>query len=296
MDTQGSTKGLQLLKRYPVASYTLLALVLGCGAIALVVLGALPDDLALVSVLSASAAGIIMTALLDGKAGLKLMIKRAMNWRVGIGYWIFAVLFIVPVFLLGAMFNPLFQGDPVFWGHLRPGFNLLPMFVLFVLVVGFGQELGWSGFLMPRLQARFNALTACILRAAIVGLWHLPLFIYSWRQPDTIRDFPYGAWIQQKGFLVAFFVMMVLNLVWSILYAWIFNNTQGSLLLVAVLHGSEIWTAYWMVRLGIDPNNLDNYWGYGVMMVLAATGVVLMSGPKELSRQDRRVVHEQNLS
>jgi hypothetical protein len=68
-----------------------------------------------------------------------------------------------------------------------------------------------------------------------------------------------GAWIQQKGFLVAFLVMMTLNLGWSVFYTWIFTNTQGSLLLVAVLHGSEIWTAYWMARTGIDPHDLDNY-------------------------------------
>lgn len=292
MSTPEPTKGLALLRRYPVIAFTLLAMVLGGGAIALVMLGWLPAGLALVSVLSASVAGIVMTALLDGKAGLKLMFGRSMNWRVGMGTWFFAVFFIVPAFLLGSTVNSLFHGDPVSWDHLRPGFRLLPMFALFVLVVGFGQELGWSGFLVPRLQARCSALTACILRAMVVGLWHLPLLIYAWRRPGAIPDFPYGAWIQQKGFWVAFLVMMMLNLAWSIFYTWMFNRTQGSLLLVAVLHGSEIWMAYWMVRFGIDPNNLDNYWGYGGLLVLAAMAVILREGPKDLSRKYHRVVHE----
>ena len=66
----------------------------------------MPAELALSAVLSASMAGIIMTAILDGKAGLKLLLKRLLIWRVGIGYWLFATLFLVPIILLGSLFNP----------------------------------------------------------------------------------------------------------------------------------------------------------------------------------------------
>jgi len=268
-----------------------MVLILGAGMIFLVIQGVIPTGLALSSVLSASIAGIIMTALVDGKEGLKLMLSRLLIWRVGIGYWLFAVLFLVPAFLLGSLFNPLFNGDPISFSNLKPAFNVLPMFIVFFFVVGVGQELGWTGFLLPRLQAHFGALASCVVRAILVGIWHLPLLIYFYFEPYALADFPYGVWMVQKGLLITLLVMVMLILPWSIFYTWIFNNTKGSLLLVAILHGSEIWLVYWMMRTGISQNNLDNYWGYGMVMVLTAIIMVIVTGSQNLSRKHKRVVH-----
>jgi membrane protease YdiL (CAAX protease family) len=209
---------------------------------------------------------------------------------VGIGYWLFAILFLLPAILIGSLFNPLFNGDPISFSNLKPALNILPLFIVFLIVAGLGQELGWTGFLMPRLQARFGALTSCVIRALLVGIWHLPLLIYAYFEPYALPDFPYGVWINQKGFMVAFSVMIFMFILpWSIFFTWIFNNTKGSLLLVAVLHGSEIWLAYWMVRTGINQNNLDNYWGYGIVMVLTAILIVIVTGPQNLSRKHKRI-------
>ena len=96
----------------------------------------------------------------------------------------------------------------------------------------------------------------------------------------------------QKGFLMTIFAMVImLGLPWSIFYAWIFNNTKGSLLLVATLHGSEIWLVYCMTSTGISPNNLDNYWGYGMVMALTALIIVIVAGSQDLSRKHKRIVY-----
>ncbi|MBK5108548.1 MAG: hypothetical protein JJE12_10460, partial [Anaerolineales bacterium] len=71
---------LNLVKRYPIAVFFSLAFVLGAGTIFLVVQGVLPSDLVLASVFSASIAGIILTGVEDGKAGLKLMLSRVLIW------------------------------------------------------------------------------------------------------------------------------------------------------------------------------------------------------------------------
>lgn len=204
------------------------------------------------------------------------------------------MLFLVPAILFGSLLNPLFNGDPISLSNMKPAFNILPMFIVFFIVAGLGQELGWTGFLMPRLQARFGALASCVIRAILIGIWHLPLLIYSGLQPYALPDFPYGVWIVQKGFLIAFLTMVVmLILPWSIFYTWMFNNTKGSLLLVATLHGSEIWLAYCMMSTGISPNNLDNYWGYGMVMVLTAIIIVIVTGSHNLSRKHKRIVYQQ---
>lgn len=277
-----------------VIAFTILAFALGGATIGLVVQGGLPSQLVLASALSASVTGIIMTVVVDGKAGLKLMLSRLLIWRVGIRYWLFALLFLVPVILLGSLFNPLFNGDPPTFNSLKPAFDILPLFIVFFIVAGIGQELGWTGFLMPRLQARFGALASCMIRAILVGMWHLPLLIYAGLHPYALADIPYGVWIAQKGFPIAFTTMiLMLMLPWSVFYTWMFNNTKGSLLLVAALHGSEIWLVYLMTGMGISPHNFDNYWGYGIVMVMVAFLIVIINGPQNLSRKHKRIVYQQ---
>jgi membrane protease YdiL (CAAX protease family) len=282
-----------LILKYPLATFFIFAFMLGAGLVVLVAEGILPSGMALASVLSASGSGIIMTAAEEGKAGLRRLFRRLLIWRVGIGYWLFSFLFPIPVFLLGSLFNPLFGGDPITFRSTKPALGILPMFIGFFIVAGLGQELGWTGFLMTRLQSRYSALASSIIRGVLVGAWHLPLLLYSRFQNPAFGDFPYAGWIAQKGFLIAFAVMVLMfALPWSILHTWIFNNTGGSLLLVAILHGSEIWVAYMMMRSGIDPNNLNNYWGYGTVMLLIAILIVIMTGAQDLSRKRKRILDQ----
>jgi membrane protease YdiL (CAAX protease family) len=288
--TPSATSPTSFVARYSLTLFFILATVLGAGTVYLVVQGILPSGVALAAALSASIAGIIMTAVEDGTAGLKLMLKRLLIWRVGIGYWLFAFLFLVPAILLGSQANPLFNGDPLPLNNIQPTFEILPMFIVFFIVAGLGQELGWTGFLTPRLQARHSALTSSVIRTILVGLWHLPLFLFSMLAPPSLVDLQYSSWIAQKGLLVALGAATLLFMLpWSVFYTWMFNNTGGSLLLVAVLHGSEVWLVFWMVGAGIDPGNLDNYWGYGAFMLLSALMIVITTGSQNLSRKGTRI-------
>ena len=119
-------------------------------------------------------------------------------------------------------------------------------------------------------------------------MWHLPLLIYSRIQPYAIPDFPYGEWIVQNGFLLTLLSMMLLSFSWSIFFAWLFNNTKGSLLLVATFHGSEIWLVYLM---GIGSKNLNNLWGYGLVMLITAVIIVIVAGSQNLSRRHERIAY-----
>lgn len=283
-------KQLSLIHKYPIVSFFVLASLLGTSIILLVFQGVIPAAFALSSVFSASVAGIIMIAILDGKSGLKLLLKRLLIWRVGIGYWLFATLFLIPVILLGSLFNSLINGDPVSFSNIKLTFNIVPMFIAFTIVTGLGQELGWTGFLLPRLQSRFGALVSSLLRTTLVILWHIPLLLYSRLQPYAIPDFPYGEWINEKGFWITLLAMVLLSLPWSIFFTWLFNNSQGSLLLVSILHGSEIWLVY---LIGIGSKNLDNLWGYGLFMLISAIIMVIVTGPENLSRTHKKVVYQQ---
>ena len=284
---------MRFIHKYPIVSFFILALILGTSIIFLVFQGIIPAELALSSVLSVPISGIIITAILDGIAGVKKLLKRVLVWRVGIGYWIFAALFVVPVILIGSLFNPIFNGESVTISHLKLELSILPVFIIFFIVAGLGQELGWTGFLLPRLQTRFSALFSSLIRATLVVIWHIPLLIFTRIEPYAIREFPYGEWILQKGFLITFLAMTILSFPWSILFTWLFNNSKGSLLLVAIFHGSEIWLAYLISGMGINPKNLDNLWGYGIVMLLSVITIIIVTGPENLSRKYKRITYEE---
>jgi hypothetical protein len=173
---------------------------------------------------------------------------------------------------------------------MNPTFNILPMFIFFFIFAGWGQELGWTGFLTPKLQARDGALISGMIRGILVGIWHLPVVIYVSSHPHALPNIPYGVWIAQRGFLIALVVMQLLILAWTIFFVWNLNNTKVSLLLVAMFHRFEIWLAYWMARTGIDPNNLANYWGFGMGMLLTAITIVIITGSQHLSLKNKRIL------
>jgi membrane protease YdiL (CAAX protease family) len=285
------------ISRHSIAAFIILSLVLGGGTIFLVVQGVIPSALALLSAFSASLSGIIMNLAEDGWDGLKRMLLRLLIWRVGLTYWLFALLFIFMAILIGSQANPLFKGDQPSYSNLKLSLEIIPLFISFLIIAGLGQELGWTGFLIPRLQARYSALAASLIRAFFEVLWHLPLLFYARLQLPVLADFPYDGWIAQKGFYAALGVQfLVFLLPWSIFVTGIFNKTRGSLLLVIVLHGSEFWAAYWMLSTGIDPKNLDNYWGYGAILVITAILIVVRTGPQNLSRSQSRIMHQPSSS
>jgi membrane protease YdiL (CAAX protease family) len=279
-----------LIIKNPLTSYFILAMAVGASIIVLAAKGIIPSSIALASVFSASFSGVILTAVVDGRAGLLRLFRRLSLWRVGVGYWLFSVLCIVPIYLLGSMFNSLFGGDSLVYSHTGPILMIVPLFIGFFIISGLGQELGWTGFLLTRLQSRHNALASGVLRGFLVGAWHLPLLLYSNLNTPAFVGFPYGGWIADEGFLIAFTVLVFMFAIpWSIFFTWIFNSTGGSLLLVAILHGSEIWVAYLMMMGGINPNNINNYWGYGAIMILVALVIVIVTGAEDLSRKCKRI-------
>ena len=53
----------------------------------------------------------------------------------------------------------------------------------------------------------------------------------------------------------------------------------------------EVFVAYTMLKGGIDQNNLNNYWGYGLILISIAALIVIITGPLNLSRNHTRIDH-----
>jgi CAAX protease family protein len=106
-----------------------------------------------------------------------------------------------------------------------------------------GEELGWRGFALPRLQARLTAFRASLLLGLIWGLWHIPLyFVRGTGQFETVSG---GT---SPSFAIGAFVVWTIGL--SILFTWLFNETRGSLIVVILFHTSINLAAFVPAAVG----------------------------------------------
>jgi membrane protease YdiL (CAAX protease family) len=134
---------------------------------------------------------------------------------------------------------------------------------------GYGEEVGWRGFALPRLQARHSALVSSLLLTLGWALWHVPLFLY---RPGY------------TGMGVAGIAGWLFSLVTgSVLLTWLYNGSRGSLLTVALFHAAidVVFTAESSSPLVVNTAGaLITVWG--VLVVVAA-------GPRYLSKQGKVV-------
>jgi len=269
-----------IVKKYPALSLLVLSMIFG-GAILLAVKAArLPEEAGQLVAFSASLAGIVLAAIEGGKGGVRELLGRFLIWRVGIQWWVFALLFpIIPAVAALYLFD-LFGGPAVDWSGLRPLSSIVPSIIILTIFAGMGEEFGWRGFALPRLQARYNALVSSLIIGLIWGIWHTPLFL---TQGTTQND-----WLIQAGW-IAPLGYTVFCMAWSIQYTWVFNNTKGSVLLAAVVHGAvNAWNGYIDVYRGYFGGILV----YTAVMWIVSIIIVLLARPANLSRTNKRNVLE----
>ena len=105
------------------------------------------------------------------------------------------------------------------------------------MFAGLGEEFGWRGFAVPRVQVRHSAFVTSLGIGILHSLCHTPLFFIEGVSQHEIA--------QQIGFLPALLGYTVLVTAGAVQSTWIFNNSKGSVLLVAVYHGAlNAWNSY----------------------------------------------------
>lgn len=262
------------VRMHPGLSLLVLAMVLGAALIAPVAAGVAPPAFLQLGALSASAAGIILAAVEGGRNAVRELLRRVLIWRVGLGWWFFALLFpIVPA--VGALYlAALFGQQAIDWTGLAPVYRGIPTLLFLIAFAGLGEEFGWRGFAVPRLQHRHKALIASLIIGALHSIWHVPLFF--------VKGEAYHSLVLQFGFLPAFLGYAILVTASAVQLSWLFNNTRGSVLLVAVYHGAtNAWNGYIDIfRLG-----MSGIYAYLASMVVISIIVVLVFGPETLSRR-----------
>lgn len=165
---------------------------------------------------------LIVTWLMEGKSGLQSLFRRITRWKVPVRWWLAAFSPLVVYLLVGAGLD-LLRGIPLDLTALGR-INFLPPLglaaaPLWFLTFGIGEEAGWRGFALPRLQEKHSALVSTLILWCFWALWHTPMFFYTYQ----ISVIP--------GMLIGL-------LAGSVVFTWLLNSTGGSVLLCAVWHAT----------------------------------------------------------
>lgn len=228
-------------------------------------------------------AAILLTALLEGREALLQLLKRVFAWRVHPLVYLTAVaLPIVGTLLLIALYAAL-HADPAALAMVGPWLARLartsPVLLMTLLlgwIVVTGEEIGWRGYLLPRLRARHSDLAASLVVGLVWGFWHLPELwpFNAGRDPLTLPLF------------LADIVII------SVLYTWLHANSRGSLLLVSLFHGVyDLMVMYASASLPF----IGQTRGLETLVLLGmAVVVVAVYGPRRFERDrenrpDRRI-------
>jgi membrane protease YdiL (CAAX protease family) len=167
-----------------------------------------------------SLAAIAIAWLLGGGKGVAKLLAPLRQWRLHPGWYGLALLLVPALTLISITIQGSAIG-PLEWGDMSA---LIPIALVWPLLAALGEEIGWRGFLQPRLQPRFGIAGTALVIGIIWGLWHLPA--------DWIGMKAYGDW-----FLAAFLVNGPIVLTGhAIIMAWLWNRTNGSLLLMVLYH------------------------------------------------------------
>ena len=222
------------VKRYPLLSYFALTFAISWGAVLMVVgpsgfLGTkeipavLEPFLYVTMVLGPSVAGILLTGLLYGRAGLREFGSRLLRWRVGARWYALALL-AAPLTMMAVLFA-LSLTSPVY----LPGIfitddktTILLSGIAGGLTAGIFEELGWTGFAIPRMRLSYGVLSTGLVVGLLWGAWHFPLFSGSGSSSGVLPPALYLL-VLLFSVLPAFRVLMV----------WVYERTES--LLVAIL-------------------------------------------------------------
>ena len=212
-----------------------------------------------------SVLGVLFVALLRGRSGVRILLGRLLRARIGLRWYLAAVALAVPA-LCAVWISTLLGGpSPV----VVTTISAVVVSFLFSIFPGsaVGEELGWRGFALPRLQARHSALAASLIVGAAWGIYHLPLFLLG----SPTRP------------LALFLPFAIGSVIMSIFYTWMYNGTGGSLLIVVLLHATTNLPLT-AVYAPLGERVVPVFWLLDAILAITAAVLIARTGAATLSR------------
>ncbi|MDD5593895.1 MAG: CPBP family glutamic-type intramembrane protease [Candidatus Margulisbacteria bacterium] len=233
-----------LIKNNPVLTYFVITFAISWGCVLLVMgmTGGIPSTneqtdrlmpVAIVAMLAGpSVAGLFLTGLVDGRTGYRKLLSRLLKWRVSLRWYAVALLTGPLVFAASLALSLI---SPQFIPGIFAASDKVPLLIIGIIagvVVGIFEELGWTGFAIPKLRLRYSILSTGLIVGVIWGAWHL-LTNDVWASRTISGELSPDLFLILNGLglligqLPAYRILMVL----------VYDRT-GSLLVAMLMHAS----------------------------------------------------------
>ncbi len=195
-----------LIKRFELPSFFLFAYLLSWLSVPFLQGGITPQGVAI--------AACIVIGVTLGAQGMRAYHKRLTNWRAGWWYLI-APMIVIGYEGIAFVLNIVSGAKLVELPHLSMG-----TFIMLVLFGGQWEELGWTGYALPRLRERFaNHSNGSLIAVLVLGvfrmLWHLPLFLYG---------------------KIYWFDIFIFTFSFQVIVAWLYDRSGKSVPAVMAFH------------------------------------------------------------
>jgi membrane protease YdiL (CAAX protease family) len=214
-------------------------------------------------------AAIIVSAALGGWAEIRALLRRLIIWRVGWGWWAVTLFLNGGIILLALALYGLLGNEVPSFPPFGPGL-LLDIALTFVLVALInGEEIGWRGFALPRLQAQYGVPATVAVLGVLETLFHLPIFFNNGpSEAGGQNGTPFGAFLASSVLAVLLFV-------------WLYDHTRGSLLIATLFHASM---NAWSNILPFPATSASFFWLLALAQLVATAGVLVVSGTSWMQR------------
>jgi uncharacterized protein len=263
-----------LIRRYPLITFFVLAYALSWWPWILYSFDLLPNPIV---GFGPFLAALVVLALTEGKSGVGRLVRRMVRWRVGLRWYAVALLLPILVTLTAAALNVFLLGaQPTSSVAELGGWStFLQTFFLWLLIPGLSgtwEEPGFRGYALPRLQVGRSALLASLILGVLWAFWHLPFVA-------TGEDI----WVDAFLFPI----------IWSPVYAWLFNNASGSVLIVMLFHNmNNTFSSGFVGQMFSGADSVNQAWLRLALWGVVAIVVVVVYGSQHLSREHRKQEEE----
>ena len=159
----------------------------------------------------------VIATMQGGRRGLVALLRQATIWRFRVRWYATAL-------FLAALLDAIALAVDILAGRSPRSLQLMFQIQLVIPFAALGEEFGWRGYALPRLQKPYRPLPAALLLGVVWACWHLPYFVVAGNYPSPAA---------------LYFIPFALEIVASsVLISWIYNRTGGSLLATIVYHAA----------------------------------------------------------
>jgi hypothetical protein len=189
-------------------------------------------------IIGPSLAAFIIVFTIEGKKGLIDLLRQFGRWRARLGLWGIAIFGAAVLFFAGLGVHLLLGGESPPFTMIKEELNLIPLYLVLVVLLPFngpvGEEFGWRGYALPRMQTKYGPLIASLVIGTIWGVWHMPDFFAEQGAISAL------AASMGMGFVIPYTLGTIAN---SVYMTWLYNKSKASALIAGIVWhaGIDFW-------------------------------------------------------